>query len=50
MIIGSIVFDTTPERATTMIPRLTIGTIILIVVIYWVGAHWPGMAQKYLGA
>lgn len=29
-----------------MIPRLTIGTIILIVVIYIVGARYPALAQK----
>lgn len=29
-----------------MIPRLTIGTIILIAVVYVIGAKWPMLAQK----
>lgn len=29
-----------------MIPRLTLGTIILVIVVYMVGARWPVLAQK----
>lgn len=30
-----------------MIPRLSIATIILIAVIYIVGARYPGLATKF---
>lgn len=29
-----------------MIPRLTIGTIVLVLVVYIIGAKYPGLAQK----
>lgn len=29
-----------------MIPRLTFGVIVLILIAYAAGARWPGLAQK----
>lgn len=29
-----------------MIPRITLGLIVVVFVAYVVGAKWPGLAQK----
>lgn len=29
-----------------MIPRITIGLIVIVLIAYVVGAKWPGLAQK----
>lgn len=43
--IGSIVFAP-DEKEVTMIPRLSIGVIVLILIAYTAGAKWPVLAQK----
>lgn len=29
-----------------MIPRITLGLVVVVVVAYIVGARWPSLAQK----
>jgi hypothetical protein len=29
-----------------MIPRITIGLVIVVILAYLAGAKWPGLAQK----
>jgi hypothetical protein len=43
--IGSIVFEPN-SGASPMIPRLSIGVIILLIVAYVVGAKWPQLAAR----
>lgn len=29
-----------------MIPKITIGFVVVVVIAYFVGAKWPALAQK----
>lgn len=30
-----------------MIPRITLGLIIVVIIAYIAGARWPGLASKF---
>jgi hypothetical protein len=30
-----------------MIPRITFGVVVLLIVAYIVGARWPGLATRF---
>lgn len=30
-----------------MIPRITLGLIVVVIIAYIVGARWPGLAAKF---
>jgi len=42
-------FHANPYQRGPMIPRITLGLIIVVFIAYVVGAKWPGLAQKIPG-